>query len=55
MSDFIATRSAGLKVLEAFVSAMGRRNENGRNYDHGVGQHTAVSVLSPCIRHRVLT
>jgi deoxyribodipyrimidine photo-lyase len=55
MSDFIATRSACLKVLEAFVPAMGRRYENGRNYDHGVGQHSAVSVLSPYIRRRVLT
>lgn len=55
MSDFIAIRSAGLKMLEAFFPAMGRRYENGRNYDHGSGHHSAVSVLSPYIRRRVLT
>jgi deoxyribodipyrimidine photo-lyase len=42
-------------MLEAFVPAMGRRYENGRNYDHGSGHHSAVSVLSPYIRRRVLT
>jgi deoxyribodipyrimidine photo-lyase len=42
-------------MLEAFVPVMGRRYENGRNYDHGSGHHSAVSVLSPYIRRRVLT
>ena len=55
MLDGIATRSAGLSALHAFVPAMGKRYENGRNYDHGPGQHSAVSVLSPYIRRRILT
>ena len=55
MPDFIATRAAGLIALNDFVPRMGRRYENGRNTDHGPGRHTAVSVLSPYIRHRLLT
>lgn len=55
MLDGIATRSAGLSALHAFVPAMGKRYENGRNYDHGPGQHSAVSVLSPYICRRLLT
>ena len=33
---------------------MGRRYANGRNTDHGAGRHTAVSVLSPYIRRRLV-
>ena len=49
------TRRWGLAALQAFVSAMGKRYENGRNYDHGAGDNSAVSVLSSHIRRRLLT
>ena len=51
----LATRVAGLARLHAFVPAMGRRYANGRNYDLGAGRHTAVSLLSPYIRRRLVT
>ncbi len=51
----VATRAAGLARLQAFVPAMGRRYANGRNYDLGPGHHTAVSLLSPYIRRRLVT
>ncbi len=54
-TSFIATRAAGLAAMQAFVPAMGRRYTNGRNYDHGPGQHKAVSVLSPYVRRRLIT
>lgn len=55
MLDRTATRAHGLSRLQAFSPAMGRRYTNGRNYDHGPGQHTAVSTLSPWIRRRLVT
>jgi deoxyribodipyrimidine photo-lyase len=55
MLDLTATREHGLIRLQAFVPAMGRRYANGRNYDHGPEKHTAVSVLSPWIRRRLVT
>ena len=41
--------------MQAFIPAMGEQYQTGRNYDHGPGQHTAVSVLSPYIRRRLVT
>lgn len=55
MHDLIATRAQGLTRLQAFTPSMGRRYADGRNYDQGPGKHTAVSVLSPWIRRRLLT
>ena len=55
MTDFPATRAAGLAAMQAFVPAMGERYANGRNYDHGPGAHKAVSRLSPYIRRRLVT
>ncbi|MBQ2261358.1 MAG: deoxyribodipyrimidine photolyase [Loktanella sp.] len=55
MTDFPATRAAGLAAMNAFVPAMGKRYANGRNYDHGPGAHKAVSQLSPYIRRRLVT
>lgn len=52
---FVPTRAAGLALMADFVPAMGRRYANGRNYDHGAGQHKAVSQLSPYIRRRLIT
>lgn len=55
MTDFPASRAAGLDAMTAFVPAMGRRYSNGRNYDHGPGAHRAVSRLSPYLRRRLVT
>ena len=55
MADLVPTRAAGLNAMQAFIPAMGRRYERGRNYDHGAGRHTAVSMLSPYIRRRLIT
>ena len=54
MSDWIATRAEGEKIMAAFTPRMGRRYANGRNTDHGPGRHAAVSVLSPYIRRRLV-
>lgn len=54
MTDWIATRAEGEKRLQDFTPRMGRRYANGRNTDHGPGRHTAVSVLSPYIRRRLV-
>ena len=55
MPDRTATRANGLTRLRAFAPAMGRSYADGRNYVHGPGNHTAVSVLSPWIRRRLVT
>ncbi|OYU41409.1 MAG: deoxyribodipyrimidine photolyase [Pseudorhodobacter sp. PARRP1] len=54
MPEMIATRAAGETKLTNFMPRMGRRYANGRNTDHGPGGHTAVSVLSPYIRRRLV-
>ena len=54
MTDWIATRANGEQRLENFQPRMGRRYANGRNTDFGPGSHTAVSVLSPYIRRRLV-
>lgn len=55
MTEFTPTRTAGLSAMHAFVPAMGERYQIGRNYDHGLGMHSAVSVLSPYIRRRLVS
>ena len=37
MTDLIATRAEGERLLAAFAPRMGRRYANGRNTDHGPG------------------
>lgn len=54
MTDWIATRAEGEKIMADFTPRMGRRYANGRNTDHGPGAHKAVSVLSPFIRRRLV-
>ena len=54
MTNWIATRAQGDANMAAFTARMGRRYANGRNTDHGPGGHTAVSVLSPYIRRRLV-
>ena len=54
MTDWIPTRAEGERRLTAFTPRMGRRYANGRNTDHGPGEHKAVSALSPYIRRRLV-
>jgi deoxyribodipyrimidine photo-lyase len=54
-SLFPPTREAGLARLAAFTPHMGRAYANGRNTDPGPGLPTAVSMLSPYLRRRLIT
>ena len=49
------TRAAGLARLTRFTPSMGEAYAAGRNHDAGLGAHTAVSGLSPWLRHRLLS
>ncbi|MGL5117292.1 MAG: FAD-binding domain-containing protein, partial [Beijerinckiaceae bacterium] len=53
--DLIPTRTAGLARLAAFVPSAGRHYADKRNSDLGPDDRANVSVLSPYIRHRLLT
>jgi deoxyribodipyrimidine photo-lyase len=52
---FTPTRAEGLRRLNAFVARAGREYPLNRNYDRGPGRHTSVSMLSPYLRHRLIT
>ncbi|MCA3733149.1 MAG: DNA photolyase FAD-binding protein [Phenylobacterium sp.] len=52
---FAPTREAALESLARFVPAAGRAYAEGRNYDPGPEAGSAVSRLSPYLRHRVIT
>ncbi len=52
---FTPTRSAGLARLNDFVPRAGRIYADGRNADHGPDARANVSMLSPYIRHRLVT
>ncbi|MDP4891719.1 FAD-binding domain-containing protein [Cypionkella sp.] len=54
MTDWIATRAEGEKIMAAFAPRMGRRYANGRNTDLGAGAHQAVSLLSPYVARRLV-
>ena len=51
----IPTRKAGLERLKTFLPSAGKEYAAVRNYDLGQEKHPNVSMLSPYIRHRVLT
>jgi len=51
MTDFPADRATALARLAAFIPHAGRDYAAGRNYD----DQTHVSVLSPYLRHRIIT
>ena len=56
MSEIAApTRAAALERLAAFAPRIGRAYAAGRNLDPGPGARRDVSLLSPHIRHRLLT
>jgi deoxyribodipyrimidine photo-lyase len=52
---FTPTRAEGLRRLNAFVSRAGRDYPLNRNYERGPGRHSNVSMLSPYLRHRLIT
>ena len=54
-TPWIPTREEALRRLAAFVPLAGRAYSAKRNFDFGPGHHTNVSVLSPYIRHRLIT
>lgn len=51
----VATREAGLELLDAFRPLMGRSYAERRNTDRGPGRHGFVSRLSPYLRRRLVT
>jgi deoxyribodipyrimidine photo-lyase len=52
---FTPTRAEGLRRLNAFVAHAGRDYPLNRNYERGPGRHSSVSMLSPYLRHRLIT
>jgi deoxyribodipyrimidine photo-lyase len=52
---FPATRFAAQSRLSAFAPYAGRDYAAGRNTDNGTDGHAHVSLLSPYIRHRLIT
>mgnify|MGYP003691760271 CR=1 FL=1 len=50
-----ATREEGLARLADFVPRAGRAYAADRSTDRGPGDRTAVSTLSPWVRHRLVT
>jgi hypothetical protein len=52
---FEPTRAAGLARLTDFVPRAGRAYAAERNADHGPGDRSNVSTLSPWVRHRLVT
>ena len=52
---FEPTQGAGLKRLEKFAPRTGAHYTGQRNYDYGSTHRSSVSVLSPWIKHRLVT
>jgi deoxyribodipyrimidine photo-lyase len=50
-----ASRAASLARLAAFAPRMGAAYAAGRNSDPGPGRRADVSLLSPAVRHRLVT
>lgn len=55
MSAFIPDRAAGLARLASFLPHAGRQYEASRNDDLGPQNRGNISMLSPYIRHRLVT
>ena len=52
---FAPSRGAALIRLAEFAPHMGATYTRRRNFDLGPGRHTGVSMLSPYLRHRVIS
>lgn len=55
MSGFEPTREAALGALYRFLPNAGRHYAEQRNFDFGPEQRGNISVLSPYVRHRLLS
>lgn len=55
MSDFTPSRAAALARLQQFLPNAGAHYERQRNADFGPAARGNVSLLSPALRHRLLT
>jgi deoxyribodipyrimidine photo-lyase len=53
--DFTPTRAAGLARMAQFQPSMGRHYAGTRNHDLGPNDRSNLSVLSPWVRHRLIT
>ena len=53
--SFDPSRAAGLAALAEFLPRAGRDYALDRNHDRGPGDRSAVSTLSPYLRHRLVT
>lgn len=53
--SFTPTRAAALARMAQFQPSMGRHYAGTRNHDLGPDDRSNLSVLSPYIRHRLLT
>jgi deoxyribodipyrimidine photo-lyase len=55
MSMFEPTRSAALDALERFLPSAGQHYADHRNTDYGPARRDNISMLSPYLRHRLLS
>ena len=55
MAALVAAREAGLQRLAEFVDDAGERYARDRNTDFGDSARNAVSMLSPYLRHRLVS
>ena len=53
-NQWIASRAAGLEQLDNFSARAGEHYARYRNVDQDAGNHSAVSRLSPWLRHRAV-
>lgn len=54
-APFTPSRQAGLAALAQFAPRAGRDYASSRNHDLGPGDRSNVSMLSPYLRHRLVT
>ena len=55
MTPFEPTRAAALTALERFLPNAGRHYTDQRSFDYGAEKRDNISVLSPYIRHRIIS
>ena len=53
--NLIPTRAAGLAALKGFVTKAAHHYTAQRNFDYGPDDRSNISLLSPYIRHRLIT
>ena len=55
MTPFEPTRAAALAALEQFLPNAGQHYADQRSFDHGAEKRDNISMLSPYIRHRIIS